>query len=200
MACSAQRHGHQPRWDQRERQDGWLILVGCAIPQPWQHQPAQTVTPLPPPTPSTLNPPSTSSPQHPQQLLQSLVTSQQHLPRDQLISQTIAQSLPWRGLDLVKMEQHGICCLQQEKRKLFTEAKKTAKSKRILHKTTAWEKCSSVSLPWFIRSGAEDHQVCLAQRGDDGASRIGRESQLWKQPEPGHGSRWPMAARGGMGI
>lgn len=143
-----------------------------------------------PPCPSTVNPPSTSSTQHPQQLLPSLVTSQQHLPRDQLISQAIAQPLPWHGLDPVKTEQHGIHCLQEEKRKLFTEAKKTAKSKRILHKTTAWEKCSSVSLPWFIGSGAEDHQVCLAQQGDDGASRIGRESQLWKQPEQGHGSRW----------
>lgn len=88
------------------------------------------------------------------------------------------------------MEQQGIHCLQEEKRKLFTEAKKTAKSKCILHKTTAWDKCSSVSLPWLIGSGAEEHQVCLAQQGDDGPSTIGRESQLWKQPERGHGSRW----------
>lgn len=80
-------HGQQPGWGQWERREGWVLPVGCAMPQalaaPASPEHCETSLRLFP-TASSASPAS--------------YAIWQHLLRDQLISLATAQSLPCLGL------------------------------------------------------------------------------------------------------
>jgi len=177
-------HGQQASLGPEGRRDGLPIPVGRAVPQPGQHQPAQ-----PTPPPGTANPPSASPLQLPQQLLQPLATSRQHLRRDQLISPALVWARPGKngaaqGLLLV--------CLQEEKRKLFMEARKTAKSKCIPARS------SSLGKVWRCEP-AMAHQE-RGRRAPGTLGTAGRDGESRWEGNPGYGnSRRKATAPGGHG-
>lgn len=171
-------------------------LAGTRGRAGWAADPCGTRSPGHATPLNTVDPP-TASLQHPQRFLQPLATSWQHLPRDQLISPAAAQPLPWRGLDLVKMEQHGIHRKRRENCLL-----KPGNSQNQMHLCTKQQRAKGVvvrACPGSSGAGRRrtrhaGHSGEVMERADRKGMPVMETARAKPQLRVG------TAARGGMGV